>query len=173
MKQRALRIFLTLFTVTLIAATGHCRRLRTPRATTAATHGAATTATLTLPCNDTVTCGVDTMMRIAGYDKPVNSSKETLHVTNTSTVAIEGMSLDITYLDLQQRQLHNRVVQITAHLEPGETRMLDFPTWDLQRSFYYTRSNAPRRQATPYDIIIKPVWVITQQTVPQTPNPQL
>lgn len=127
------------------------------RTTISAPHSAAPTATATAH-HDTIYTGANKMIRIAGYDKPISTSKETLHITNlTDKDTITAVTLDIKYLDTKGRQLHRRHVEIKTTIPPGETRLADFPTWDIQRSFFYINSNQPRRQATPYDISIQTI----------------
>lgn len=93
------------------------------------------------------------MVRLSGYDKPVNASRETLHVTNlTDSVTIHELEILITYIDKQHRELHQRRVTLHHTVQPRHTQLVTFPTWDQQRSFYYILSPKPRRQVTPYDI---------------------
>ena len=102
---------------------------------------------------DTITAGLDNIVRLSGYDKPISASRETLHATNLSdSLTITGMTLEIFYLDNAGRELHRRTVMLHNTIHPATTELVSFPTWDLQRSFYYRRSVAPRRQATPYDV---------------------
>ncbi|MDE6801235.1 MAG: hypothetical protein K2J06_00525 [Muribaculaceae bacterium] len=109
------------------------------------------------PC-DTITTRLDSLIALAGYDKPLTASRETLHVTNLSADrTIESVTLEITYLDRHNRQLHKRQATLKLRLAPGETTLAGFPTWDTQRSFYYILSVKPRRQATPYSVAITPI----------------
>lgn len=88
-----------------------------------------------------------------GYDKPVDASAESIFITNGCCSGLLHVTLRITYSDMKGNLLHRRDVDIDCDVPPGETRKLDFPTWDRQRSFYYHGSRAPkRRQATPYRI---------------------
>lgn len=103
--------------------------------------------------DDTLTAALDSIVSLAGYDKPVSASRESMHVTNlTNSLTVTGFTLDITYLDATRRQLHRRTVTVNTHVPPRQTRLVTFPTWDVQRSFFYRLSVEPRRQATPYDI---------------------
>lgn len=107
---------------------------------------------------DTLTTGLDSLLSFAGYDKPLTSSRETIHVTNLSdSLTVNSVTIEITYLDRKQRQLHKRQVTLDLMLSPGETTLAAFPTWDSQHSFYYIRSVKPRRQATPYTITVAPL----------------
>ena len=77
---------------------------------------------------------------LSGYDKPLRSSVESMFVTNHTSDTLTALRLDCTYTDLRGRELHSATRQIT------------FPSWDRQHSFYYHRSQKPRRAAAaPYD----------------------
>lgn len=97
----------------------------------------------------------DSITRLSGYDKPISASRETLHISNlTDTLTITGIDFAIRYLDRKGRELHRRTVSLHHTVDPRHTELATFPTWDIQRSFYYILSIKPRRQATPYDIDI-------------------
>lgn len=88
-----------------------------------------------------------------GFDKTVNSNKESLFVVNgLDSCDVVGMTLDVTYLDMKGRQLHRRDVERDCDIPSGETRRIDFPTWDTQKAFYYHKSSAPKKQATPFNV---------------------
>ena len=98
---------------------------------------------------------LDALVTLAGYDKPVSASRETIHVTNLmKDSTISTVNFLIVYLDYQNRELHRRHVEINTDLPAGQTQLLSFPTWDIQHSFYYLKSVKPRRTAAPYDISI-------------------
>ncbi len=110
-----------------------------------------------------VTVGLDSAVRIAGYDKNRESTRESLFLSNTGTTAIRSITFVINYLDMEGRQLHKRRVTVPCLVPSGETRRLEFKSWDTQNSFYYHRSRVPKRtQATPYDVTIQPVLCITE-----------
>ena len=95
---------------------------------------------------------------VAGYDKPLRSSRETLFVTNRSSRTLKGVELRIIYLDAKGRQLHEAVHWLPADIPPGETRRLSFKSWDLQRTFYYRLTGRPRTSdGTMYDVSIRPL----------------
>lgn len=98
---------------------------------------------------------LDRLISLAGYDKPLTASRETIHATNHfKDSTISSVSLLIVYLDYQNRELHRRQVDLNIDLPAGQTQLISFPTWDLQRSFYYQKSTRPRRAAAPYDVKI-------------------
>lgn len=104
---------------------------------------------------DTIAAG-DSTLRLAGYDKPLRSRHESLLITSLVDDTVVGATFTITYLDLQGRTLHERDVTVNALVPPGETRLVDFPSWDRQQAFYYHRGPKPRSAAvTPYDVSIR------------------
>lgn len=96
------------------------------------------------------------MLGFSGFDKPASSSKETFLITNNSDTEIAGVLLEITYLDLQGRMIHRRNSDINVSIPPAETRMVELPTFDVQKSLYYKESNPPSRykSAIPFDVRI-------------------
>ena len=89
-------------------------------------------------------------IRFSGFDKIASSKKESVFVSNNSLLL-----LTISYHDLEGRQLHSQTVKINTDLPAGETRKIDFPSFDTQGAFYYYKSNAPRRRATPFKVKIQ------------------
>lgn len=147
---------LLLFIAAICCITAAAQRQRTTRTgrltPTAPTAITATTADTTTG-GDTITHDLGRYIHLAGYDKPLTASRETLHAENlTDSLVITSVECEITYLDSRGRQLHRRTVTLHDEIQPRQTEMLSFPTWDLQRSFYYRLSVKPRRQATPYDV---------------------
>lgn len=94
-------------------------------------------------------------LRFSGYEKTLRSTRETVFVTNLSNREIDRVIFHITYLDSSGRQLHKARKSIYAGVPAGETRRLDFPTWDRQFAFYYVRSPKPRVSAIPYSVKIE------------------
>lgn len=93
-----------------------------------------------------------------GYDKPLNTSKETLLATNNTTDTLQQIELRLTYTDLKGRPLHQRKVWVSHEIPPGQVRMLHFKSWDVQRTFYYAHGPKPRRDGmTPYLVTINPL----------------
>lgn len=105
---------------------------------------------------DTIVAPEARIVDINGYDKPLRSRRETFFATNNGNSDIEALAFTIRYYDTQHRILHSASHNIKAEIPSGETRQLNFKSWDTQLNFYYSRSTAPQRveQATPYDISI-------------------
>lgn len=97
----------------------------------------------------------DQLVRLSGYDKPLNASREVIFATNNCSDTIVGMTMTVSYYDLSDRLLHRRAYSSSVALPPGETRRLEMPTWDTNRSYYYKKSRRPRTSATPYDVAVR------------------
>lgn len=105
---------------------------------------------------DTLPCAFADSIMLAGYDKPLRSRRESLFVTNRSPWRLTRLKLVITYLDTDERQLHEREVETAADIPSGATRMVTFPSWDRQLAFVYIHSEQPRRsRAIPYSVKVK------------------
>ena len=119
-------------------------------------------ADTTVVC-DTIKDADTNVIEIAGYDKPLNSNKETFFATNRGKATIVSIGITFNYFDTQKRQLHKASKTINCSIPSGETRLLSIPSWDKQNSFYYHRSVQPRRQATPYSVTHSIDFVVTSK----------
>ncbi|MCM1450159.1 MAG: hypothetical protein NC082_07435 [Clostridiales bacterium] len=154
------RLLLVISAVMLLQVHADAQRQRTTigmgRSRSIRSHIPAGTGTSGLKWTEDTLSGVDDCVKVlglSGYDKPISANRETVHVTNLSdSLTVTGFEMEILYLDRQGRELHRRFVTVNETIETGHTEMVSFPTWDLQRSFYYRLSVKPRRQATPYDV---------------------
>lgn len=118
--------------------------------TTAMTEGSLTVCSPCVPCNEGYTIE---QAQITGFDKRAESAVESFFVTNTTDRRLTGIDFTLTYLTLEGKQLHSRHVEIDCDIPPGETRKYDIRSFDRQKSFYYYKSQAPkRRQASPFRI---------------------
>lgn len=99
-------------------------------------------------------------IRFSGYDKTLTASKESFHAINETPYDIMEMTLLIVYKDMQDRMLHSRKVTTKKEIPHDETRKIDIPSWDNQKSFYYYLSNEPKRVAAPYKVTITLVSLI-------------
>lgn len=93
----------------------------------------------------------------SGYDKPRNSAVETFFITNNTDRTMSGVTMYVEYLMPDGRQLHKRFVRLVCDIPPGETRMAELQSWDKQKSFYYEKSETPRRGGTPFTVVFDPV----------------
>ncbi len=149
----------TLFVIlTLVTLAFNCDAQRTTRKNLKLKEIADTTVVC-----DTIITATDSLVAIKGYDKPLNSTKETFFATNKGKSAIVGINITFNYFDNQNRQLHQVTKTINCSIPPGETRQLSISSWDKQKAFYYYRSPQPRRQATPYNVTHSIDFVVTSK----------
>ncbi|MCM1076937.1 MAG: hypothetical protein NC411_06220 [Bacteroides sp.] len=100
---------------------------------------------------DTITANTQDGIKLSGYDKPLNSRKESLFVTNKLNRSLYGVEIHLTYTDLNGRMLHETTELIRAEIPAGTTRRIDFRSWDVQNSFYYYKSRKPKTSnVTPF-----------------------
>ena len=119
---------------------------------------------------DTVCVTSQADIRLSGYDKPLNSRKESLFVTNKLPRDITAVELRINYTDMSGRQLHEVTRTIRADIPAGTTRRIDFQSWDKQNSFYYHKSRQPRSaNVTPFKVdctVTAYVWMPPADSIP-------
>ena len=101
----------------------------------------------------------------SGFDKEVNSSRESFLVTNGSEIILTGIEIRIDYLDMEGRMLHSNIVREKCHIPAGETRRIDIKSWDTQHTYYYHLGNEPKKVATPFNVKITPIffWIVEQE----------
>ncbi len=101
---------------------------------------------------DTVVCGKEDIV-LRGFHKPLRSRRESMFATNNTTRHVAALIINMTYTDTKGRTLHSQRRTVKVDLPGGETRRLDFPSWDRQQVFYYCRSaEPPRADGTPFDV---------------------
>lgn len=100
----------------------------------------------------------DSVVRLTGYEKPREASRETVFAQNLTDRNLEALDIEISYLTIDGKELHRRTVSLAAQIPAGERRMLTFKSWDVNRMFYY-HVNVPNtsRQATPYRVELRVV----------------
>lgn len=89
------------------------------------------------------------------YDKKTGAAKETFFVDNGSDLNLSGIEVEITYLSSAGRQIHKRKVEINQDFPARETRKVDIPSWDAQKSFHYINSVPSPKGSTPYSVRFK------------------
>lgn len=87
-----------------------------------------------------------------GFDKKLTSSKETFFITNHTDRELRGITLYITYLTPTGQMLDKRFVRLSCRIPAGETRKADIDSFDTQKSFYYIKSDTPKRRAAVFDV---------------------
>lgn len=102
---------------------------------------------------DTLRSVTPSAVRLSGYDKPLTSRTESIFVTNRLGGEITEIEIRLTYSDMSGRMLHETVRSVRTIIPAGETRRVEFPSWDRQQSFYYHRGRKPRTAGvSPYDV---------------------
>lgn len=99
-------------------------------------------------------------LRLFGYDKPHNANKESVFVTSRlANDTVKSITVEIEYLTSpSETLLHTRTVVLPCVLPPGESRRLQFPSWDSTHTFYYYRTPPARTpNLTPYRVRLLPV----------------
>lgn len=94
----------------------------------------------------------DSAVKFAGFDKPLQSLNESLFLTNLSDFHFNTVYITLDYFDRHNRKLHSRSQTVIADIPPGETRLLTFPSWDRNKSFYYTGGRTPRGKSTGFTV---------------------
>lgn len=111
---------------------------------------------------DTIFAPTDSTVRLAGFEKPLRSYRESLFVRNNSDDTIKGLRLTLDYRDPNgNAQLHSRTVTLHDTIPPHSTRHIHFASWDRQNAFYYIHSSRPlRAQASPFDVRIDIIFIL-------------
>ena len=103
-------------------------------------------------------------INFVGFDKEVNSSKESFMLVNPSDFNITGFKVRLDYFDMQDRMLHSRTITQECLVPEGETRKFDIKSWDTQHTYYYYLGNEPKKVATPFKVLMTPlvIWIEDQ-----------
>lgn len=160
MRSRPLLPLLLALVVVLPLMADNTLRGRRLRPASTASAPSAPTATPV----DTVRFPADTLVELSGYDKPLRSRRESLLVTNRLPSPLTSLVISITYRDLQGRELHSADVEVRSYIPAGSTRLVSFPSWDCQQSYYYHLGQRPRTSGvTPYTVSCVVKAVTTEQ----------
>lgn len=112
--------------------------------------------------SDTIFSPSPESITLSGYDKPLNSMKESMLVTNNTEHSIITLRIEIVYMDLSGRELHSSIVDINTSIPGGRTRKVIFPSWDTQKSYYYHLGKKPRtNNVTPYSVKCNIIYYTT------------
>lgn len=99
-------------------------------------------------------------LTFVGYDKKTSAAKETFFVDNSSDTSLSSLELEISYYNPTGRLIHKRKVEIKENFQSKETRKVDIPSWDTQKSFHYEKSVPSTKGSTPYTVKFKVVSFI-------------
>lgn len=109
----------------------------------------------TYPSHKTDFDEVAELLTFIGYDKKASSAKETFFVDNASDYPLSSIELEISYFSVSDRQIHRRTVELKNHFPSKESRKVDIPSWDTQKSFHYINSVPSSKGSTPYKVRFK------------------
>ena len=91
-------------------------------------------------------------MTLKGYSKRASDSKESFFITNNTGHRMSAVRLMLRYSTMQGELLTQRTVTVPVSLKPGETKLVEVKSFDVQRLFYYYAGPQPRKQATPFQV---------------------
>ena len=89
---------------------------------------------------------------LKGYSKRASDSKESFFITNNTGHRMSAVRLMLRYSTMQGELLTQRTVTVPVSLKPGETKLVEVKSFDVQRLFYYYAGPQPRKQATPFQV---------------------
>lgn len=153
-----MRRALLLLAVAAIVASSASAQRTTRRGRAQSTHRPTAAAVKGRPGDaDSVVAPAPGAVALSGYDKTLNSTRESLFVSNHGTATLSWLLLTIDYLDHAGRQLHRRTVGVGCDIPAGQTRRINIASWDRQGVYYY-RDSEPRRRVTaaasPYTVTL-------------------
>ena len=89
---------------------------------------------------------------LKGYSKRASDSKESFFITNNTTHRMSAVRLLLRYTTMNGEMLTQRPVTVSVSLKPGETKLVEIKSFDVQRLFYYYAGPQPRKSATPFQV---------------------
>ena len=92
---------------------------------------------------------------LKGYSKRASDSKESFFITNNTKHRMSAVRLLLRYTTMQGELLTQRTVTVPVNLKPGETKLVEIKSFDVQRLFYYYAGPQPRKQATPFQVAFR------------------
>ena len=95
---------------------------------------------------------VNDHLAFMAYDKKGSASKETFFVDNGSNENLSAIEIEISYYNSAGKQSHRRTVEINQDFPAKETRKVDIPSWDTQKSYHYINSLPSQKGSTPYTV---------------------
>ncbi len=92
---------------------------------------------------------------LKGYSKRASDSKESFFITNNTGHRMSAVRLLLRYTTMGGEMLTQRTVTVPVNLKPGETKLVEVKSFDVQRLFYYYAGPQPRKQATPFKVAFR------------------
>ena len=100
--------------------------------------------------------GIDpNAVTLKGYSKRASDTKESFFVTNHTKHRMSAVRLLLRYTAMNGEMLTQRTVTVPVSLKPGETKLVEIKSFDVQRMFYYYAGPQPRKQATPFKVAFR------------------
>ena len=92
---------------------------------------------------------------LKGYSKRASDAKESFFITNNTAHRMSAVRLLLRYTTMNGEMLTQRTVNVPVSLKPGETKLVEVKSFDVQRLFYYYAGPKPRKQATPFKVAFR------------------
>lgn len=92
---------------------------------------------------------------LKGFSKRASDSKESFFITNNTKHRMSAVRLLLRYTTMKGELLTQRMVTVPVSLKPGETKLVEVKSFDVQRLFYYYAGPQPRKQATPFQVAFR------------------
>lgn len=89
---------------------------------------------------------------LKGFSKRASDSKESFFITNNTNHRMSAVRLLLRYTTMNGEMLTQRTVNIPVNLKPGECKLVEVKSFDVQRLFYFYAGPHPRKQATPFKV---------------------
>ena len=89
---------------------------------------------------------------IKGFAKRASDSKESFFITNNTRHRMSAVRLLMRYTTMNGELLTQRSVTVPVSLKPGETKLVEVKSFDVQRLFFFYAGPQPRKQATPFKV---------------------
>ena len=105
---------------------------------------------------DSIAIFLPDSLSFKNFDKTASSSQESFFITNDTPWHLSRVVLGIRYLRADTDEtLHERTATIDIDIPAGATRQAVIKSFDRQHSYYYYRSQQPRKAATAFKVVFK------------------
>ncbi len=92
---------------------------------------------------------------LKGFSKRASDAKESFFITNNTGQRMSAVRLLLRYTTVNGELLTQRTVNVPVSLKPGETKLVEVKSFDVQRLFYFFAGPKPRKQATPFKVAFR------------------
>ena len=155
MKRAALSIILVVSLLSFVTLTAVGKKVSTKLSAPTTTVKEKTRRMKHHTSDKTERAKIEGKIKFMGYDKKAGASKETFFIENSSDLNLTGLDLEISYYNKAGKLIHKRKVEVTQSIPSKETRMVDIPSWDTQKSYHYINSTPSSKGSTPYSVRFK------------------